>query len=102
VWVEVRKTEDALSRVGRAVIPKKLIATAEPLIQTGDILAFAAGVKGLDVSHVGLAVRQADGHVHVLHAPEKGKPVQITRQSLVAYTNSIPGHTGLLVARPLP
>lgn len=101
VWRDVRKTEEALSRLPRPVIPKNRLADAIPLIQSGDILAFTTGVQGLDVAHVGLAVRLDDGNLHVLHAPEKGQNVQITRQPLVPYTQSVAGHTGLMVARPL-
>lgn len=101
VWSDVRRTEEALGLAPRAVIPKRSLPSVIPFIKSGDILAFATSVPGLDVAHVGLAIRLEDGNLHLLHAPEPGNRVQISREPLVSYTRSIPAHIGLMVARPL-
>ncbi|MEB3284051.1 MAG: N-acetylmuramoyl-L-alanine amidase-like domain-containing protein [Candidatus Sericytochromatia bacterium] len=100
VWAQVRETERVVSRRPRSVIPKNRLPAVVPMLQSGDILAFATGVEGLDVAHVGLAIRKDDGVVYLLHAPEKGQPVQISKKPLLQYILGIAGHTGLMIARP--
>ena len=71
-------------------------------LQTGDVLAFATSIAGLDVTHTGLAYRYADGVLRVLHAPLSGGVVQVsTGTTLPAYVAAIRRSTGILVARPL-
>lgn len=101
VFAAFQRDEAALGRWTRHVIPKARITGVLPLIQPGDVLAFATDIDGLDVSHVGLAVRQPSGAIHVLHAPEPGEPVQISKRPLPAYTERFSHHVGLMVARPV-
>ena len=70
-------------------------------IQTGDVLAFATSVAGLDASHTGLAYRSRDGVLRVLHAPLSGGEVTVSRGDLHAYVAGLRAPTGVMVARPL-
>ncbi|MEB3330489.1 MAG: N-acetylmuramoyl-L-alanine amidase-like domain-containing protein [Candidatus Sericytochromatia bacterium] len=102
VFTGLRLAEAAASRQPRHVIPKAHIPAVLPLLQPGDVLAFATDIEGLDVAHVGLAHRTPEGAVHVLHAPAPGQPVQISRAPLVTYTARHARHVGLMVGRLLP
>jgi hypothetical protein len=94
--------ESALDRAPRRVIPTARIPEISKQIQTGDILAFATAIEGLDVTHTGLAYRDAGGTLRVLHAPISGGVVEISRGTLPEYVAAIRRSTGILVARPLP
>ena len=82
-------------------IPKSKVADIESKIQSGDIVAFTSTIKGLDVNHVGIAVRMEDNRIHILHAPDTGSKVQITESSLSEYVMSIKKHSGIIVLRVL-
>jgi hypothetical protein len=56
-------------------------------------------MEGLDVAHLGLAVRER-GVVRLLHAPLSGGAVQLTATSLGTYLRRHAQHTGVIVARP--
>jgi hypothetical protein len=94
--------ERKLDDVPRRVIPTARIPEVSSQIQTGDILAFATAIEGLDVTHTGLAYRDAGGTLRVLHAPLSGGVVEISRGTLPEYVGAIRRSTGILVARPLP
>jgi hypothetical protein len=69
-------------------------------IETGDVLAFATSMAGMDVSHAAFAYRDAGGVLRVLHAPLSGGSVEITRATLPEYVGAIRRATGILIARP--
>jgi len=82
-------------------IPRDRVAAAERYIQSGDIIAITSRDKSGYTSHVGLAVRMADG-VHFMHATSKrskGRKVVLdTRISEYLRTSS--DHYGIVVFRP--
>lgn len=82
-------------------IPKSKVAEVESKIGNGDIVAFTSTINGLDVNHVGIAVRMEDNRIHILHAPDTGSKVQITESSLSEYVMSIKKHSGIIVMRVL-
>ncbi len=98
---EIREREDELSEIPYYLLPRDEVARKEDLLQDGDIIALATSLKGLDVTHTGIAIRQTDGRVHLLHASTSGM-VMITGEPLSDYLAGIKGNTGILVARPLP
>ncbi len=80
-------------------LPRKAIATYEKEIQHGDIIALATNIRGLDVTHTGLASREADGRIYLLHASSKGA-VELSAMPLLEYLEGVKNNTGILVARP--
>jgi hypothetical protein len=100
-YEEIREMERSLDGRPRWVIPTARIAQVSDGIQTGDILAFATSIEGLDVSHSAMAFRDEAGVLRVLHAPLSGGVVEITRTTLPEYVRNIRRATGILVARPL-
>ena len=101
VFREIGAVERQLDGHPRHVVPTKLIPQVTERIDTGDVLAFATAIPGLDVSHTAFAYRDRAGTLRVLHAPLSGGVVEITRATLPEYVAAIRRATGILVARPL-
>jgi hypothetical protein len=101
VFQEIGVIERRLDSFPRWVIPMKRIPQVVSRIETGDVLAFATEIPGLDVTHSAFAYRDRDGVLRVLHAPLSGGVVEITQTTLPEYVAGIRRATGILVARPL-
>ena len=93
--------ERTLDAVPRWVIPTDRIAAVRDCIQTGDVLAFATRIAGLDATHTGFAYRDRAGVMRILHAPLSGGAVEVSRRTLPGYVAAIRSATGIMVARPL-
>lgn len=102
VFHEIETMEASVTKLPRYVLPNAKVAAILPLLQPGDIIAFATDIEGLDVVHTGLIDRLPNGEVHLLHAPEPGQVVTISKKSLVDYLKVFPRHVGVIIARPLP
>jgi hypothetical protein len=101
VFRQIGVMERRLDGHARRVIPTKRIPAVAERIETGDVLAFATEIPGLDVTHAALAYRDRGGVLRVLHAPLSGGVVEVTRATLPEYVAAIRRATGILVARPL-
>jgi hypothetical protein len=101
VFAGIVEMEKSLDGAHRWVIPTGKIASLEDKIETGDVLAFATAIPGIDVTHAAFAYRGNDGVLRVLHAPLSGGAVEITRTTLPEYVARIKRSTGILIARPL-
>lgn len=101
VFREIGAMERRLDRHPRHVVATDRIAEVADSIETGDVLAFATGISGLDVTHSAFAYRDANKILRVLHAPLSGGAVEVTRSTLPEYVAAIRRSTGILVARPL-
>jgi len=101
VRAEIVGMERALDGHSRWVVPTERIDIISERIQTGDILAFATSIGGLDVSHAAYAYRGGDSVLRVLHAPLSGGVVEVTTSTLTQYVRAIRRSTGILVSRPL-
>ncbi len=94
--------ERRLDAQPRWVIPTIRIPQVVDRIETGDVLAFATSIPGLDVTHAALAYRDPrDGVLRVLHAPLSGGVVEVSRHPLPEYVAAIRRATGVMVARPM-
>lgn len=82
-------------------VPNKKVEEIESKIQNGDLIAITTNLKGLDIGHVGIAVKEADGRIHFLHAPLVGAEVQISEDPLPQYLAKVKKHTGIIILRPL-
>jgi hypothetical protein len=93
--------ERRLDASPRNLVAKARIPEIQDRLQTGDVLAFATTLSGLDVTHTGLAYRSEDGVMRVLHAPLSGGVVQVSPGTVADYVNGLRTATGILAARPL-
>ena len=83
-------------------IPKERVGDCKKVlgfIKDGDILALTTNKKGLDVSHVGLAVWGKDGKLHLLNASSIHKKVVLEPMTLFEYMQKHPSQTGIRVIR---
>lgn len=80
------------------VIPKKEIKEIEPKINSGDIIAFATSIDGLDYSHIGIAYR-VDGVLKFIHASTRTMSVVVEPRSLSAYCDQQKKCLGISVFR---
>lgn len=101
VFSTIGHMEIRLDTSPRYVVAADRIESVSDRILTGDVIAFATAIQGLDVSHAAFAYRGNDGILRVLHAPLSGGAVEITRVTLPEYVSRIRRATGILVARPL-
>jgi hypothetical protein len=97
----IAERERELDSMTRVVIPTGRIAAVQDRIRTGDVLAFATKIAGLDATHTGFAYRDRAGVMRVLHAPLSGGAVEVSRRPLPEYVAAIRNSTGVMVARPL-
>jgi hypothetical protein len=95
----IKKQEKEISCREYYFIPKGELKSKEQLINNGDLIAITTTVEGLDIGHIGIAVKMEDGRIHLLHAPNKNTKVQITEQPLSDYLMKYKRHSGVIVLR---
>jgi N-acetylmuramoyl-L-alanine amidase-like len=98
---QIREQEAEISKRNYFYVPKERVGFIENQLENGEIIAFTTSIAGLDISHVGIAVRMEDNRIHLLHAPNVGSKVQITDQPLSAYINKVKRDTGIIVLKVL-
>lgn len=81
-------------------LPKERVAAAEPLLKSGDIIGIVTHKPHVYCSHVGLALRTADGTCRFMHASQTHRRVLVDKP-LSAYLADFRSHAGIVVARPL-
>ncbi|MDR0833001.1 MAG: DUF1460 domain-containing protein [Candidatus Symbiothrix sp.] len=85
---------------GYCYIPKNEIQNKQSLIKSGDIVCFVTSIKGLDLSHLGIAYWQ-NGRLTFIHASSTAKKVIINPESLSDFCDGIKTNKGIMVLRPL-
>ena len=101
---EFRKMQDVEKRLSRKtirMIGRSALPMAAGCIQSGDIVALVTDLEGLDVSHVGFAVREGRS-LRLLHASLAQGKVGISKQTLAAYIKARKSIAGIIIVRPLP
>jgi hypothetical protein len=89
-----------MSRRGFSAVPQHRVSRLLDRLQSGDVVGTVTTMKGMDVSHTGLVVRE-QGITRLLHAPLSGGKVLLTDGSLAEYLEKNSSVTGIVVARPL-
>ena len=85
-------------------IPKNRVASIEGRLRSGDIIGIISrdGPGRYSTSHVGLALRAADGSLHFMHASSPRNYGKVVIDStLSGYLARYRTDSGILVARPL-
>ena len=100
-YLQIKASERYLNGRPIYVLAKDKIEAKEHMIQSGDIIALATSIDGLDVTHTGFAIRKESGRIHLLHASSSNEEVEISELPLADYLNGIRHNTGIMVARPL-
>ena len=84
-------------RIEQHYLPLASLEAALPSLQSGDIFAVATRVGGLDVSHMGVLVREGS-RLDAIHAAP-GRGVMRSR-SFIRYLSSVPDAIGAVIVRP--
>ncbi len=98
---KIKASENRLNSRSICVLPQDKIESSEAMIQSGDIIALTTSIEGLDITHTGIATREADGRIHLLHASTGSGQVEVSKLPLSEYLKGIKKNTGIMVARPL-
>lgn len=101
-WVsQIARTERQLTGRRYPYIPKDKILNTRQMrsaIHSGDIIAILTSKRGLDTSHIGIAVWHSDG-LHLLNASQIHGRVVEEPLTLRAYMRQHPTQTGIRVVR---
>lgn len=89
--------ENNLAQLDLNYIPTNNIRQIYPQLRSGDIVAIATKIKGLDVTHTGLIYRHGD-NISLIHASPAGK-VAIA-SDLQRYVSRVKYAKGVIIARP--
>ncbi len=93
------RIEERINSQSYTFIPKINVKSVENQLINGDIIAITTSVEGLDITHVGFAIRLHDKRVYLLHASSDFKRVMVTDKPLSEYLAKNKTHTGIMVAR---
>lgn len=101
-WVsQIARTERQLTGRRYPYIPKDKILNSRLMratVHSGDIIAILTSKRGLDTSHIGIAVWHTDG-LHLLNASQIHGRVVEEPLTLRAYMRQHPSQTGIRVVR---
>jgi len=96
---KIKASEKYLNGQAICILPQDRIAANEHLIKSGDIIALTTSIDGLDITHTGIATREKDGRIHLLHASTGSMEVEVSKLPLADYLKGIKKNTGIMVAR---
>ena len=97
---KIRDAEAAINKRTYHYIPKAKLARLESKIQSGDLIAITTGIKGLDIVHVGFAIRsENDNRIHLFHASTSSNQVEISAKPLADYLMGNKSQSGVMVCR---
>lgn len=101
-WIpEMAQREKEISGNSFFYINKRKFAEAEPDIHNGDIFALTSAIKGIDIMHVGIMLKE-NGRIHMMHASSKAMKVIIGDVTMEDYLNGRKNVSGIMDVRPLP
>lgn len=100
VFEAIRSVERKMGRRALSFIPKEGGLQLEGGIGDGDLIAITSHQEGLDVEHVGLAVR-VKNRIYLLHASSKEGKIVLSQKTLYRYLMENRDYSGLMVARVL-
>ncbi|MEZ4824707.1 MAG: DUF1460 domain-containing protein [Bacteroidia bacterium] len=95
---EIQATEKEISARNYYYIPKAEIARNQDKIHSGDLIAITTSIAGLDIVHVGVAVKQ-NGQTHLLHASTGSMKVEVSEKTLSDYLAGNKSQSGIMVCR---
>lgn len=96
--VSIKNIENAINERDLFYIPEDAIQGVENKIHNGDLIAITTKIKGLDVSHVGIAIHVND-RLHLMHASSHAKKVVISDVPLSEMLKGNKLQSGIMVAR---
>lgn len=95
---KIRSVEQDLQSRSYWYIPKSELPACAKNIRSGDIIAFTSTVAGLDIAHIGIALRQGDT-LTFIHASTSADKVIINPTPLTQYISGVKSQSGVRVIR---
>lgn len=95
---KIKESEKNINNRSHYYIPENRIREIEDEIQNGDFIAITTKIKGLDVSHTGIAIHLNE-RLHLMHASSKAKKVVISELPLADMIQKNSLQSGIMVAR---
>jgi hypothetical protein len=95
---KIKETENRLNSHQHFYIPESKIQQIETKIHDGDFIAITTRIKGLDVSHTGIAIHLNE-RLHLMHASSKSKKIVISDLPLAEMIQKNSLQSGIIVAR---
>ena len=95
---KIKETEKRLNSQQHFYIAESNIQQLEDKIYDGDFIAITTKIKGLDVSHTGIAIHLNE-RLHLIHASSKAKKVVISDVPLAEMIQKNSLQSGIIVAR---
>ena len=94
----IKAAEQRLNAKKYYLIDKAAVAASASKIRSGDIICFNSAVPGLDIAHVGIALRE-NGVLTFIHASSGAGKVIVNSKPLADYVVSRKNVNGIRVAR---
>jgi len=94
----IRDNEKAINNREMYFIPEEDISKLENKIQNGDLIAITTKIKGLEISHVGIALHVND-RLHLMHASSHAKKVVISEIPLADMLMKNKLQSGIMLVR---
>jgi len=94
----IRENEKAINNREMYFIPEKEISKVKNEIHNGDLIAITTKIKGLEISHVGIALHVND-RLHLMHASSHAKKVVISEIPLAEMLLKNRLQSGIMVVR---
>lgn len=95
---KIRAQEEAINARTTLFLPKGNLHMFADKVPHGSVIGITTNIKGMDVTHTGVAVRMPNGALHFMHAPNVGYKVQITDVPMHDYLAKNQKQTGIIVA----
>lgn len=101
----IQRMEQSMEGRNFRYIPKSALTPANnallrKYIHTGDILVILTSKRGLDTSHIGMAVWDTDHQLHLLNASQIHHKVVLEPMTLYQYMQKHPSQLGIRIVRP--
>ncbi len=96
----IKSLEEGISKRYLFSIPKRAVRRCEGQIRDGDLIGITTDRDGLDVQHVGFAVRLKD-RIHLLHASRVAGQVILSKNTLYQHLMQGKTRSGITVVRVL-
>ncbi len=94
----MKSVEKAINRRALFHVPKKALRCLEDRIRDGDLIAITTNREGLDIQHVGFAIKVRN-RAHLLHASSLEDKVVFSKKTLYRYLMQSRARSGIMVAR---
>jgi hypothetical protein len=99
----IQKYEEEINARDTMYVPMDKLASAQPLLKTGDIVGVSTTESGIDIAHTGLVIADEGGMLHFMDASSAKRNMKVTLEKgpISKAFNWSPKLTGAVFARPV-